>query len=58
MQEVLGAGDTVRITVFRYPDLTTRPASRKRAGVNVPMIGQVTLQGMTPARRPGASPIA
>jgi hypothetical protein len=23
MQEVLGAGDTVRISAFRYPDLTT-----------------------------------
>jgi len=31
MQEVLGAGDTVRITVFRYPDLTTEARLSKRA---------------------------
>jgi polysaccharide export outer membrane protein len=48
MQEVLGAGDTVRITVFRYPDLTTEARLSEEGKVNVPMIGQVALQGMTP----------
>jgi polysaccharide export outer membrane protein len=48
MQEVIGAGDTVRITAFRYPDLTTVARLSEEGKVNVPMIGQVTLQGMTP----------
>jgi polysaccharide export outer membrane protein len=48
MQEVLGAGDTVRIAVFRYPDLTTEARLTEHGKVNVPLIGQVTLQGMTP----------
>jgi polysaccharide export outer membrane protein len=50
MQEVLGAGDTVRITVFRYPDLTTEARLSEDGKVSVPMIGQVTLQGMTPGQ--------
>jgi polysaccharide export outer membrane protein len=48
MQEVLGPGDTVRITAFRYPDLTTETRISEQGKVNVPMIGSVTLQGMTP----------
>jgi polysaccharide export outer membrane protein len=48
MREVLGAGDTVRITAFRYPDLTTEARLSQDGKINVPMIGQVTLQGMTP----------
>lgn len=48
MQEVLGAGDTVRITAFRYPELTTVTRLSEEGKVNVPLIGQVTLQGMTP----------
>ena len=48
MQEVLGAGDTVRITAFRYPDLTTEARISDEGKVNVPMIGEVKLLGMTP----------
>src|SRR4051812_40041266 len=48
MQEVLGAGDTVRISAFRYPELTTETRISDQGKVNVPMIGQVTLQGLTP----------
>lgn len=48
MQEVLGPGDTVRITAFRYPDLTTVARLSEEGAVNVPLIGQVTLKGMTP----------
>jgi polysaccharide export outer membrane protein len=50
MQEVLGPGDQVRITAFRYPDLTTVARISEEGKVNVPLIGQVTLQGMTPQR--------
>jgi polysaccharide export outer membrane protein len=48
MHEVLGAGDTVRITAFRYPELTTETRLSDQGKVNLPMIGPVTLQGMTP----------
>jgi polysaccharide biosynthesis/export protein len=48
MQEVLGPGDTVRITAFRYPDLTTETRISEQGKVNVPMIGEVNVQGMTP----------
>jgi polysaccharide export outer membrane protein len=45
---VLGPGDTVRITAFRYPDLTTEVRISEEGKINMPMIGPVTLQGMTP----------
>ena len=48
MREVLGAGDTVRITAFRYPDLTTETRISEDGKVNVPLIGEVVLAGMTP----------
>jgi polysaccharide export outer membrane protein len=48
MQEVLGAGDTVRIAVFPYPELTTETRLSEEGKVNMPMIGQVTLLGLTP----------
>ncbi len=48
MREVLGAGDTVRITAYRYPDLTTEARLSEDGDVNVPLIGKVKLEGMTP----------
>ncbi len=48
MREVLGAGDTVRITAFRYPGLTTEARLSEDGTVNVPLIGEVKLLGMTP----------
>lgn len=48
MREVLGAGDTVRITAYRYPDLTTEARLSEKGDVNLPLIGQVRLEGMTP----------
>jgi polysaccharide biosynthesis/export protein len=48
MQEVLGAGDTVRITAFRYPDLTTEARLSEEGRLSLPLVGEVTLQGMTP----------
>lgn len=50
MQEVLGAGDVVRITAFRYPDLTTEARIAEDGSIGVPMIGRVKLMGMTPER--------
>lgn len=48
MREVLGAGDTVRVTAFRYPELTTEVRLSEEGKAILPLIGQVTLQGMTP----------
>jgi polysaccharide biosynthesis/export protein len=48
MREVLGPGDTVRITAYRYPDLTTEARLSEQGKLNVPLIGEVALQGMTP----------
>jgi polysaccharide export outer membrane protein len=48
MQEVLGAGDTVRISAYRYPDLTTTARLSEEGKVDVPMIGPTMLRGMTP----------
>jgi len=48
MREVLGVGDTVRISAFRYPDLTTEARISEEGKVNVALVGEVTLAGMTP----------
>jgi polysaccharide export outer membrane protein len=48
MREVLGVGDTVRITAFRYPELTTEARVSESGKVNVPFVGEVKVAGMTP----------
>ncbi|HYG55800.1 MAG TPA: polysaccharide export protein EpsE [Burkholderiales bacterium] len=48
MREVLGPGDTVRITVLRHPDLTTEGRITEDGRLNVPLVGLVSLQGKTP----------
>ena len=48
MREVLGPGDTVRITAYRYPELTTEVRLSEKGTVSVPLIGEAKLQGMTP----------
>jgi polysaccharide export outer membrane protein len=50
MQEFVGAGDTVRITAFRYPELTTETRVSEEGEVQVPLIGPVTLRGLTPEK--------
>ncbi|HUQ76742.1 MAG TPA: polysaccharide export protein EpsE [Burkholderiales bacterium] len=50
MQEVIGAGDTVRITAFRYPELTTESRVSEEGQVQVPLIGTVAMQGLTPEK--------
>ena len=50
MQEVIGAGDTVRISAFRYPELTTEARVSEEGQVSVPLIGAVALQGLTPEK--------
>jgi polysaccharide export outer membrane protein len=47
-REVLGAGDTLRITVFQNPDLTTETRISEQGTILFPLIGEVTLSGQTP----------
>ena len=47
--DTLGAGDTVRITVFQYPDLTTETRVSSRGTVAFPLIGDVMVSGLTPS---------
>jgi polysaccharide export outer membrane protein len=47
--DTLGAGDTVRITVFQYPDLTTETRVSARGTIAFPLIGDVVVSGLTPS---------
>jgi polysaccharide biosynthesis/export protein len=48
MREVLGPGDSVRITVFRYPDLTTEARLSEEGKLTMPLVGELALTGMSP----------
>lgn len=48
MREVIGPGDTVRISAYRYPDLTTEARLSDQGKLNVPLVGEMSLKGMTP----------
>lgn len=46
--ELLGDGDSVRVTVFQNPDLTTEARISERGTITVPLIGEVVVAGLTP----------
>lgn len=48
-RETLGEGDSVRITVFQNPDLTTETRISERGTITFPLVGEVALAGLTPA---------
>ena len=48
-RETLGEGDSVRVTVFQNPDLTTETRVSERGTISFPLIGEVALAGLTPA---------
>ena len=50
MREVIGPGDTVRITAYRHPDLTTEARLSDEGKLNVPLVGEMRLAGMTPGQ--------
>src|ERR1700757_32988 len=52
--ELLGAGDSVRITVFQDPDLTTEARISERGSRWFSLIGEGVIAGLTPAG--GAAP--
>jgi polysaccharide export outer membrane protein len=43
----LGIGDAIRVTVFQQPDLTTEARISERGTINMPLIGDVKLAGMS-----------
>ena len=47
-RELLGAGDTLRVTVFQNPDLTTETRISEQGTILFPLIGEVALAGQTP----------
>lgn len=49
-RETLGEGDTVRVTVFQQPDLTTEARISEGGTIVFPLIGEVEVNGLTPAR--------
>jgi polysaccharide biosynthesis/export protein len=48
MREVIGPGDTIRITAYRNPDLTTEARLTDEGKLNVPLVGEMSLRGLTP----------
>jgi polysaccharide export outer membrane protein len=45
---LLGDGDSVRVTVFQNPDLTTEARISERGSISFPLIGEVQIAGLTP----------
>jgi polysaccharide export outer membrane protein len=52
-RDMLGVGDTVRVTVFQNPDLTTETRITDAGTISFPMIGEVPLAGLTPTAAEG-----
>src|SRR3954471_3714236 len=52
-QEKLGPGDTVHITVFQQPDLTTDARVTEQGTIAMPLVGTVKVGGMTPGEAAG-----
>jgi polysaccharide export outer membrane protein len=48
--ESIGPGDMVRVSVFRNPDLTTETRVSERGTILFPLIGEINVQGLTPAQ--------
>jgi polysaccharide export outer membrane protein len=47
--EKLGVGDTIRVTVYQQPDLTTEARITERGTISMPLIGEVKLAGLSAA---------
>src|SRR4051812_28732893 len=46
--ETLGVGDTIRVTVFQNPDLTTESRISTKGTIVMPLVGEVQLNGLSP----------
>jgi polysaccharide export outer membrane protein len=49
-RETLGAGDSIRISVFQNPDLSLETRLSARGTITYPLLGEVALAGQTPAQ--------
>jgi polysaccharide export outer membrane protein len=47
---VMGTGDTIKVTVYQNPDMTTETRISELGSVMFPLIGPVEVGGMTPAQ--------
>lgn len=47
--DALGPGDSIRVTVFGNPDLTTETRLAAHGSIRMPLIGEVNLNGATPS---------
>ena len=47
-RDILGASDSIRITVFQNPELTTETRLSQSGSIVFPLIGEVGLAGLTP----------
>ena len=45
--DILGPGDSIRVTVFQNPDLTTETRISAQGTIRIPLIGQVDLKGLS-----------
>lgn len=52
-RELLGEGDTVRISVFQNPDLATETRISQRGTISFPLIGEVAIGGIAPVEAEG-----
>lgn len=48
-RDALGPGDSVRITVFQNPDLTTETRISEQGTLQFPLVGEVNVDGQSPA---------
>jgi len=47
-RDTLGEGDSVKITVFQNPDLTTEARISEKGTIAFPLVGEISLAGLTP----------
>jgi polysaccharide export outer membrane protein len=47
-RDTLGEGDSVKITVFQNPDLTTEGRLSEKGTIAFPLVGEISLGGLTP----------
>ena len=51
--EKLGVGDAIRVIVFQQPDLTTEARISDKGTVNMPLIGETKVAGLSPQEAAG-----
>lgn len=49
-REVLGVGDSIRVTVFQNADLMTETRISQTGSITFPLVGEIALGGLTPSQ--------